>query len=260
MLSDADLEHYQREGYLVLRGLVPAARLDGYDRRFQALVDDERLRPEGMVVMNDVMVVKGAVKPRSPLHAVNKLVNFEDDADLNAFVTESDLVTAVRDLLGPHLYSISTNVFNKPPDVDGRHPYHQDLRYFRIRPADGIVGVWTAILPATRATGCLSVLPRTHRGELLEHADPDWDYVNRGFYAVQGVDMNKRVHVELQPGDTLLFHPLLIHGSGRNRSDAFRRAISAHYASAACTSEGRDWRDGPRIRRLPDGPSYQAIP
>ena len=38
----------------------------------------------------------------------------------------------------------------------------------------------------------------------------------------------------MAPGDTLLFHPLLVHGSGRNRSDGFRRAISTHYASADC--------------------------
>jgi len=38
----------------------------------------------------------------------------------------------------------------------------------------------------------------------------------------------------MEPGDTVFFHPLLLHGSGRNRTEGFRRAISAHYASAAC--------------------------
>ena len=38
----------------------------------------------------------------------------------------------------------------------------------------------------------------------------------------------------MQPGDTVFFHPLLLHGSGRNRTSGFRRAISAHYASAEC--------------------------
>ena len=46
--------------------------------------------------------------------------------------------------------------------------------------------------------------------------------------------MEKRVHLEMEPGDTVFFHPLLLHGSGRNRSSGFRRAISAHYASAEC--------------------------
>ena len=55
----------------------------------------------------------------------------------------------------------------------------------------------------------------------------------------------------MDPGDTLLFHPLLIHGSGRNRSDQYRRAISAHYAAADCESPAPDWRDNPYVRRLP---------
>jgi phytanoyl-CoA hydroxylase len=74
----------------------------------------------------------------------------------------------------------------------------------------------------------------SHRGELVEDGDPDWDEVNFGFFAAQGIDHDARVHVEMEPGDTVLFHPLLVHGSGRNRSDGFRRAIPVHYASAEC--------------------------
>ena len=38
----------------------------------------------------------------------------------------------------------------------------------------------------------------------------------------------------VEPGDTVFFHPLLIHGSGRNSTDGFRQAISCHYASSEC--------------------------
>lgn len=43
-----------------------------------------------------------------------------------------------------------------------------------------------------------------------------------------------RFYVEMDPGDTLFFHPLLIHGSGANRTTGFRKAISCHYASSDC--------------------------
>ena len=36
------------------------------------------------------------------------------------------------------------------------------------------------------------------------------------------------------PGDTIFFHPLLIHGSGPNITQGFRKAISTHYASSHC--------------------------
>jgi len=43
-----------------------------------------------------------------------------------------------------------------------------------------------------------------------------------------------RVHLVMEAGDTVFFHPLLIHGSGANRTQGFRKAISCHYASADC--------------------------
>ena len=55
------------------------------------------------------------------------------------------------------------------------------------------------------------------------------------YVGVKGVgEQTQRVHLEMEPGDTVFFHPILLHGSGQNRSSGFRRAISAHYASATC--------------------------
>lgn len=42
------------------------------------------------------------------------------------------------------------------------------------------------------------------------------------------------MNLEVEPGDTLFFHPLLVHGSGVNRSAGTRKAISCHYAAADC--------------------------
>jgi phytanoyl-CoA hydroxylase len=32
----------------------------------------------------------------------------------------------------------------------------------------------------------------------------------------------------------VFFHPLLIHGSGANRTSGFRKSISSHFASSSC--------------------------
>ncbi|MEM6999772.1 MAG: phytanoyl-CoA dioxygenase family protein [Pseudomonadota bacterium] len=249
-LNQEQIDSYWAQGYCVLPGLIDAPALTAYDQRFLAYVNGELELPEAMKIMQDVMVVKGAVAPTSPAHGVNKLLCLEYDPVLFDFARHPALVAAVQSLLGESLFSLSSNVFNKPPGVDGRHPMHQDLRYFRLRPADKIVGVWTAMLPATRAHGCLAVLPGSHREGILEHGSPDWDYVNHGFYGIDEIDLTRRVHVELEPGDTLLFHPLLVHGSGRNRTDAFRRAISIHYAAGDCESPHPDWQSRGLTRKV----------
>jgi phytanoyl-CoA hydroxylase len=257
-LTSNDHEHYLREGYVLIPGLIDADTLDRIDARFRALVSGSTPVPKGMVLMKDVAYSSGGIVPESPLHAINKILSFEDDPVLWPFATDERLLSCVHRLVGPDLKTLSTNVFNKPPGVDGRHPLHQDLRYFALRPADGIVASWTAIQPSTRENGCLAVIPRSHRGELAEHADPDWEQVNHGFFAAQDIDTEARVHVEMKPGDTLFFHPLLIHGSGRNRSPGFRRAISVHYASLECErpksmtgSRPRKQRIATAVKRIP---------
>ncbi len=34
-----------------------------------------------------------------------------------------------------------------------------------------------------------------------------------------------RVHLEMETGDTVFFHPLLIHGSGMNKTRGFRKVV-----------------------------------
>lgn len=251
-MNEEQIERYRQDGFLLLPGMFAAEELDAFEQRFVALASGEEQAPSRMIVMRDVMVVRGAVDVADPVAGVNKILSFEDDPSLFAYALSPDLLAAVRALVGPSIETISTNVFNKPPGLDSRHPLHQDLRYFTLRPADGIVGTWTAISRCTRENGCLAVVPGSHRGPLFEHASPEWEYVNYDFFAAKDAPTAERVHLEMQPGDTLLLHPLLLHGSGRNKSTGYRRAISAHFASLDCTRS-----DGPRKRepvtmRIPD--------
>ncbi|MAI24982.1 MAG: hypothetical protein CMN75_03020 [Spirochaeta sp.] len=145
------------------------------------------------------------------------------------------LLDLMESLLGPDLHVIHTMLINKPPGVDGRHPFHQDLLYFPFRPADLIMGTSTALEEVTRENGCLEVIPGSHKRDLMEHENPDWEHLNIGYFGVKEMEgEDDRVYLEMEPGDLLLFHPQLIHGAGRNQTDGFRRTILTHYASSRC--------------------------
>ena len=250
MLSADQIQQYSEDGFLLLPELVPDDILAQLNERFLDIVNGDHPCSGAMKIMRDVMVVKGAVEPQTPLHGVNKLFCLEDDPVLSGYAALPGLLSCVQSLIGNEVYSLTSNVFNKPPRVDGKHPLHQDIRYFSMRPASSIVASWTAMMPTRRANGCLAVIPGSHREGVLSHGSPDWNYLNHGFFGIEDVDRARRQHVEMQPGDTLLFHPLLVHGSGRNRTDHFRRAISVHYAAGQCESPRGDWRAKPQVRRV----------
>lgn len=232
-ISDEMLESYWQNGFVVVPGLLEQSELDVWLDRLQEIVDGAVPPSEGMLVMKDVMVAKGAIDPTVALDRIAKIQDYEKDPVLDEYTRKDGILDCVERIIGHDVQTIHTMLINKPPNVDGRHPLHQDLLYFPFRPADKIVASWTALERVTKENGCLVVVPGSHRGELLQHEHPDWDYVNLAYFGVKEAEgaLGQRVHVEMEPGDTVFFHPILIHGSGRNKTQGYRRAISAHYAS-----------------------------
>ncbi|KAI9345857.1 hypothetical protein DFJ73DRAFT_960733 [Zopfochytrium polystomum] len=234
LITPADLASYRNNGYFVVRGLVPHDALAHYRRRFVDIAEQRGVAaPDTMIVMREVAVARGD-GGRKGEAAIAK-----DDAVLSEYLSRPEILRYVSGLIGPDVMAVHSMVINKPPNVgdSGRHPMHQDLYYFPFRPADAIVCAWTAMEPVNRANGCLSMIPGSHRRELLPHGYPAWESgVNAAYHGILDIDLSaeRRVHVEMQPGDTVFFHPLLVHGSGANRSQGYRKAISCHFASSHC--------------------------
>ncbi|KAF8355278.1 hypothetical protein PRIPAC_96901 [Pristionchus pacificus] len=191
-----------------------------------------------MTIMRDVSIAKSEFKAGEK--AITKLQDFQNDEVLFDYCRYPAVVDTIKDLIGvptSNLTAMHTMLINKPPDtgsLTSRHPMHQDLHYFPFRPADFIACAWTAMEVINRANGCLVVVPGTHKGHLLPHGYPKWEGgVNKAYHGIQDYDTSTpRTYVEMEAGDTVFFHPLLIHGSGANRTAGFRKAISCHYANA----------------------------
>ena len=222
----------------------------------------EREPPELMQLVRDVNVADGTVTVASRERGVIKLNHFENDrVMMEHFARDAALLDVVEAFTGPDVMTINTMVVVKPPGLaeSTRHPLHQDLLYFPNRPTDRIVCAWCAIGAVDRENGCLAVLPGSHRaGTLHRHGYPRgkgwsdegvknnvgyWGILDEGVWGDPGL-----VHLAMGPGDVVFFHPLLVHGSGVNRSRDFRKAVSVHYSATRC-----DYID---VARLSPGTSY----
>eukprot|EP00002_Diphylleia_rotans_P011112 TRINITY_DN21_c0_g1_i1.p1 TRINITY_DN21_c0_g1~~TRINITY_DN21_c0_g1_i1.p1 ORF type:complete len:321 (-),score=70.49 TRINITY_DN21_c0_g1_i1:230-1192(-) len=236
LLNAEQLDFYEKNGFIVIPNLVTPEQVEFYNTHFLALCDGKVERPPTMTVMRDV-AAKGTEKKGE--RAITKFQDFMDEDGLFSYCALPQILDYVQEFIGPNLKAMHTMFINKPPDLGrqtSRHPLHQDLHYFPFRPANKIVCAWTALQRIDRENGCLVALPGSHKGELLEHDYPDWEGgVNKAYHGVKGIGADsRRVYLEMNAGDTVFFHPILIHGSGANRTEGFRKAISCHYASADC--------------------------
>jgi phytanoyl-CoA hydroxylase len=237
-------DFYEKNGFIVIKALYPDKELEVYRKRFVDIANGTIERAPTMTMMRDIVLAKK--KDVKGEHLITKLQDWQDDEVLFQYCCAPPIVRVVESIIGPAFKSVHTMLINKPPDLgigSSRHPLHQDLWYFPFRPANMIVCSWTAMQKITKENGCLCVDPGTHTGKLFKHSYPNDGVVNKAYHGIQGMteaDTFSLVHLEMEPGDTVFFHPLLVHGSGRNHSKGYRKAISCHYAATTCHYEDMD--------------------
>ena len=252
MLSRQDVERFERQGYLVVEGLVVDHVLENVrdeyallmDRLFnqwhvEGLVDAPR---PGMDFWEKLDVAyRGGFDWYQPFdislpHAgITEETPFHFGPAVFGMVTDSNVLDAVEALIGPEITSNPIqHVRIKPPeravakDEIRAHvvstDWHQD-QGVTLPEADEttFVTVWLAITDATVENGCLKVAADRY-DEMMPHcprvqtalADP---YVPETF-----------VPVPVKAGGAVIFHPMTPHASLANESDGYRWSFDLRYS------------------------------
>lgn len=226
-------EVFEREGWLIAPQLVTAETLRALDEatedleRSAATLERDTLVRGVFYEMQTADGGKGAAavypgalrKITSPSKGRKAFAKLRNDPKVLAAV-ESCGIPAPRCLVD--------QVNFKLPRVGTCFPYHQDEHFLigesKRRVAQfGGANLVIALDPSDASNGGFEVLGRTHLGELATDGY-DSAVMNHGAF-----DETHRVIPTLQPGDALLFHPRLAHGSEPNHSDRTRRLITLWY-------------------------------
>lgn len=230
-LSEEQKSFYWENGYLVIKELIDFTSLYSYKQRFLQICKG--------IVDSPVMIVKEQAlfeKNLKPEEYINKLQEILYDDVFMTYGEHPRLLDVISQFIGDDITAIHSMFINKPPGT-ARHPPHQDLFYFPIRPVDKIIGSWTAVDHVNKDNGCLYVIPKSHKQDILyPHGDvPEAGKLYHGILNEETLAReHARVSLDMAPGDTVLLHPRLLHGSGPNRTQRHRKAITVHFASSAC--------------------------
>lgn len=193
----------------------------------QQQIDD--FHANGFVACVDVMTEDQATELKQKLECAERdfpeLINPEKRNNPHVCFTFLDelafhprIVGAVEDLLGPDLSLWASVLFIKEPSTPHFVSWHQDATYMGMNSND-FVTLWLALSPSNQHTGCMSMIPGSHKGGISAHKDTfeDDNILTRG-QEVMDVDESTAVDLILKPGQMSLHHGQIIHGSRPNRS------------------------------------------
>jgi hypothetical protein len=150
---------------------------------------------------------------------------------LDALIRDPRILDPVESILGPDILCWASGFFAKAPGDGTFVSWHQDATYWGLSSHD-VVTAWIALSPSHRESGCLRVIPGSHKSQ-VNHRDTFAadNLLSRGQEIAVEVDQSRAVDLLLQPGEMSLHHVLIVHGSDPNVS--------------------RDWRIGFAIRYIP---------
>ena len=215
-LTASEIETYRRDGLV-----VPSFRLDEARReRLAAAV-------ERLVAANPDVPPEYLIGPHVPRPD-------DLDPDLHRefldLCLDPEILDLVESAIGPDLILWSSGVFCKPPGVGRAVPWHQDGRYWPLRPL-ATCSVWVAVDDSRPENGCLRYLPGSHAARRLfrhEHARGGDLVLNRQVPASE-LDPASARDAVLRAGQLSLHDVYLVHGSNPNRSGRRRAGYVMRY-------------------------------
>lgn len=139
------------------------------------------------------------------------------------------ILDAVEDVLGPDILCWSSQFFAKDAHDPHFISWHQDATYWGLS-SDEVLTVWVALTPSTVQSGCMRVVPGTHKNQ-VEHRDTfeSANLLSRGQEIAVDVREEDAVNVVLEPGQFSMHSVLLFHGSEPNRADHRRIGYAIRY-------------------------------
>jgi len=200
------VERYERDGYVVVRGVLDPHRVADAARHVDWLLE------------------------RHPDRAGEDLGHelVADDPFWLDLVSDPRLLDLAARFVGDDLALFASHYICKPAGSGRPVLWHQDAGYWPLDPMVAVT-LWLAVDASTPANGCLRVLPGSHRDGVHERRVRSDVASVFGDESAAEIDDDLAVDVILEPGDVEIHHPALLHSSGPNHSATRRCGLTIRY-------------------------------
>lgn len=224
MLNPTQIEHYHRNGYLLVPDVLDqetVAELQCVSREFIA-------RSAEVTQSNEMYDI-------GPGHApgrlrVRRLKRAHTHHPIYEKVMRSDaIVDIVAALVGPGVRFDHSKLNYKPREANGAIEWHQDWAFYPYT-NDDMLAVGVLIEDVTEENGPMMVVPGSHKGPIFDHHDKGV-LVGALDTSDERFDPSNAVTLTGTAGSITVYHVRTIHGSKENLTDQDRPFLILSYVA-----------------------------
>ena len=230
LLTQADIERFRTQGFLVVRNLAPA------ELRADILAAAQR---DVAACIEPVEYEADTHYPGAPTsrdaeggRTIRRLRQvYQRDEAFRRWAHHTPLTDCVKAMFGSTHIALTqahhNSLMTKQPAYSSVTQWHRDIRYWNFED-DDLISVWLALGGEVPENGSLGFLPGSHALEL----DAD-RFENRAFLRNDLPEnqplIDSAIFPVLEPGDVVFFHAKTFHAAGWNRTDKTKYSLVFGY-------------------------------
>ncbi len=226
-LTNAQLAQFHKDGFIVLRGFVDAAYCDAILKVAQVHLE-QQIEPIETELGYDsrskeyrTSVTDYGSQAKDEHIIVRRLRQVYDRNPLfKAWMEDVNIRPVLQQVLDDQVVITTAHhnsIMTKMPHLSQDTSWHQDRRYWRYSD-DNLVSVWLALDDECSENGVLEFIPGSHRMKFSPEQFDEKEYFSSE-YAPNKAIIAQKVSTDLNKGDVVLFHALLLHRANKNSTE-----------------------------------------
>lgn len=226
-------DFFDENGYVILGSLLSGNELSGLKRRAEDLMMGRVTVPGVMFQRDGEGEEYGKLEKRTEgptEHSLNyrRIDELHNDPLYLSYMQHPVFRQITRHYIGEDISIFRSMFMNKPANGGTELPWHQDVGAGWGLDTTPQTTVWTALDDATVESGCMQIVPGSHKLGILNdrHFPSEEDQAKH-------CTPDKVMDLEVRAGEAVLINNLMLHRSGVNTTDGPRRALSVAYMDAA---------------------------
>ena len=215
-------EHYDKKGWVVYKKLFSLDEIKKVNN-----IIDNFLKNE----ISSINKKSRAVNFINKNHSIENINSFHELAnckEIRNYAKKKKVLDIARLFLNTDPEFRCCELFAKPAKKGLPSPDHQDNYYWAVKNSNALT-LWVALNKSNKDNGCVHYYDGSHEYGILDH-EPS--FAKGSSQKISNTNFLKKFkisHPKLEPGDVLVYHSLVIHGSSKNISKNSRKGWTIQF-------------------------------
>lgn len=213
--------HYKKNGWVILKNFIEVKKINEIKLIIQNFIEDR---------------IKETDNPRE-LNFINNEIDLKNlnsfhDLGNNKIIKKLGNTKKIRDIVSYFLDSEAeyrqSELFAKPKKIGLPSPDHQDNYYWAVKGSNALT-IWVALNTSNKDNGAIHYYDGSHKFGIWDHIPSFAKGSSQTIKDKSYLKKFNKAQPQLDVGDALVHHCLVVHGSSANNSNFSRKGWTIQF-------------------------------